>query len=342
MVSINLFADDSKITLYISDVKYRDAKIEKLEREINRTNSFDALKLYDGDKSNPLYSYYEFLAYVDDRGNSKTNKNLLDLAETGLSAAKMNLGVNFLSGQYDLNKDYEKAFQWFKKAADENNEPAAMIMVATFLRGGFGHKENIEEAWHYIQTAKSIGDGRAYAYSAISCSELKVVNTHPNIKCDVISDFKKAISLGYEKSKMDLVSYKIFFSPNKEQTKEEGFRELVELGNEGNANAQTLIGQLYQHGHDDVVEQNREMAIYWYKKASKQEAPEAQFNLARLLIKGLDSHEELQVVEDLIINAASSGRSEYIDYLLKFYKNYSRIKPEYIERIEHIKKELNL
>ncbi|MFM7083669.1 MAG: tetratricopeptide repeat protein [Hyphomicrobium sp.] len=56
------------------------------------------------------------------------------------------------------------------------------------------------------------------------------------------------------------------------------------LAEEGNANAQAKLGQMYQTGNG--VPQSYDEAAYWYQSAARQGHPEAQYNLGRLFAMG--------------------------------------------------------
>src|SRR5690606_10855177 len=77
------------------------------------------------------------------------------------------------------------------------------------------------------------------------------------------------------------------------------------LALEGDAAAQTLIGEIYSRGLG--VRRDLVTAIEWYEKAAEQKVPEAQFQLAMILHDGGEQFGDKARAATLIEQAADAG-----------------------------------
>ncbi|MCI0467446.1 MAG: sel1 repeat family protein [Beijerinckiaceae bacterium] len=84
-------------------------------------------------------------------------------------------------------------------------------------------------------------------------------------------------------------------------------RLFTELAAEGDANAQTYLGYMYDHGLG--VPQNFMVAAGWYRCASQQGNPRAQYFLGLMYDKGRGVPQDY-VVAYALLNLAVSGASE--------------------------------
>lgn len=70
--------------------------------------------------------------------------------------------MNFMLGQQLLNdKNYERAFDMFKMAADNGNHADSQFNLAIMCRGGMGTEKNIHEAIRWYEAAANNGDEKA-------------------------------------------------------------------------------------------------------------------------------------------------------------------------------------
>jgi len=86
---------------------------------------------------------------------------------------------------------------------------------------------------------------------------------------------------------------------------ETNFKHEISLANQGNANAQSNLGEMYLFGKG--VNKNYKKAFEWFSKAAKQGHISAQYNLGLLYSKGLGVHENPMKGFLLISVAADSG-----------------------------------
>ncbi len=91
-----------------------------------------------------------------------------------------------------------------------------------------------------------------------------------------------------------------------EQKYEEAFVAYEKLAYEGNADAQTSLGYMYQTGQ--AVPRNEAKAIEWYEKAITQEQPYALFNMALMYANSSELIEQdIEKAHELFLRAAVAG-----------------------------------
>ncbi len=91
-----------------------------------------------------------------------------------------------------------------------------------------------------------------------------------------------------------------------EQKYEEAFVAYERLAHEGNADAQTSLGYMYQTGQ--AVPKNEAKAIEWYEKAIEQEQPYALFNMALMYANSSELIEQdIEKAHELFLRAAVAG-----------------------------------
>ena len=88
----------------------------------------------------------------------------LALAEDGCAPAQRALGSLYERGQ-GVEKNAENAFEWTKKAA-EQNDPVAMFNLACYHDKGFGAKKNQQTALTWYRKAADYGHPEAAALTA--------------------------------------------------------------------------------------------------------------------------------------------------------------------------------
>ena len=98
------------------------------------------------------------------------------------------------------------------------------------------------------------------------------------------------------------------------------YRHWQTLATAGEAESQTRIGYLYEHGKG--VEQNYKQAVTWYQKAADQGEPAAQFNLGVMYRKGRGVAKNDKVARQWYEKAADQGHpiARRVIEVMKAYK----------------------
>ncbi len=88
--------------------------------------------------------------------NSKF-ENLKSAAEQGDIRAQSQMGDAYLFGEYDLNVDYKQAFNWYQKAADQNDAKSQYNLAIMYLNG-YGVKKDLSKSVEYYSKSALQGD----------------------------------------------------------------------------------------------------------------------------------------------------------------------------------------
>ncbi|RGB28202.1 hypothetical protein C1646_819278 [Rhizophagus diaphanus] len=89
-------------------------------------------------------------------------------AENGYTGAMNNLAYMYYNGE-GTEKNLEKTFHWYQKAA-ENGDEKAMFNLAIFYHEGKGIEKNLEKSFYWYQKAAENGDEKAVFNLAIHCT----------------------------------------------------------------------------------------------------------------------------------------------------------------------------
>lgn len=84
-------------------------------------------------------------------------ENLKSAAEQGDIRAQSQMGDAYLFGEYDLNVDYKKAFNWYQKAADQNDAKSQYNLAIMYLNG-YGVKKDLSKSVEYYSKSALQGD----------------------------------------------------------------------------------------------------------------------------------------------------------------------------------------
>ncbi len=84
---------------------------------------------------------------------------ITESAKLGYAPAQYNLGLMYLTGD-GVDLSYDKAFDWFSKAADQGNSDA-LYQLGGLYEWGNGVPESVEKAIWYYDRAKELGNIRA-------------------------------------------------------------------------------------------------------------------------------------------------------------------------------------
>lgn len=179
-------------------------------------------------------------------------------AEQGLDKAQVNLGCIYLYGTGDI----KQAVYWFKKAAEQNNDNA-MFEYGLCCYEGWGIEQNYEEAAIWLKRAAEQNNqnaffllGKCYYYGT-----------------GIEKDYQKAI---------------------------EFFEKVADR-----AGAQTLLGDCYYFGNG--VAQDYRKAVEWYRKAAEEDDDYAQYSLGYCYKNGQGTSQDDRMANYWLKKAAENG-----------------------------------
>ena len=183
---------------------------------------------------------------------------LKPLAEQGDADAQFKLGSLYYQG-LGLPQDYKEAIIWLRKAAEQRNVYAQVTLGTIYAEGVRGAIEkDYPQALMWFIFAAAEGDKEAMEFRDAMASRMTP------------SQIAEAQKMGRE------------FKPQDAYIKL--YKELKNLAEQGNAEAQLKVGFMYYSGRGIV--QDYEKSIYWFKKSALQGNPLAQSNVGYMYKEG--------------------------------------------------------
>ncbi len=223
------------------------------------------------EEGDPLSQFYLGVLYEKGSGVEKDYPQALfwyiKSAEQGVAKASYNIGNMFFNGR-GVSRDYKEAERRFRLAAELNYPPAQYNLAYTLDKSLNGEKNPTEVFNWYLKAAKN----------GVQKAKSKVGKMY-EVGIGAAQDKEKAI-YWYEKvvSKDPEIRIRLAKLYLDDQNRvEEGIRLLRSSAENGDKLAQYQLGYLY--GQGEKVKQDYEQATFWYKRAAKQQVPEAQYLL---------------------------------------------------------------
>jgi TPR repeat protein len=105
-----------------------------------------------------------------------------------------------------------------------------------------------------------------------------------------------------------LLGRRYYFGDGETQDREKAVQWHTKAADKGNATAQYVLGLLYSTG--DGVHQDKEKAVEWISRSAGQGLAEAQFALGMMYWTGEDVPQDTQKAAKLISEAAAQGNEE--------------------------------
>jgi TPR repeat protein len=206
------------------------------------------------------------------------------MAHKGDSKAQCDLAFHFYYGYQkdglNIEPDYKKAFEWFRKAAEQGNVEAQGFLAHCYASGeGIG--QNYTEAAKWLEKSAEQGDKISQNILGIYYSKGQGVTQD---YAEAAKWYCKAAEQGFAKAQYNLGNC---YSTGEGVTQDhaEAVRWLRQAAEQGLADAQCNLGICYYDGKG--VPKDYKEAVKWYQKAAEQGYAAAQHNLAGCYYDGL-------------------------------------------------------
>ncbi len=188
------------------------------------------------------------------------------------------LGLIYRYG-FGVEKDYQEAFKWHKKAATQGHAEAEANLGHIYFNG-LGVNKDYEEAFRWYQNAAKKNLTEATAHLA------KMYQHGYGVEKNLDQAFKlylRAAEKNYGMAQNELgVMY--FKGEGVNQNYEEALKWAQKAVEQRYAGAQYNLGYMYQYGYG--VEKDFQKAFNWYKKAVEQEYATAKHQLGIMYYYG--------------------------------------------------------
>lgn len=172
------------------------------------------------------------------------------------------IGALYFNG-FLQETDYDKALEWYKKAAYQGL-PEAQCDLGVFYMNGWGVKQNYDEAIKWFKMAADAG--LPFALSNLGMCHYNGFGTPQNIR-EAKKYYEKAANKGNAIAQFAMGA--IYASG---QIGDPDFTEsakwLLRAANQGNSDAQGMLGILYLEG--EGVEENYDEGVKWLRLSARQ------------------------------------------------------------------------
>lgn len=263
--------------------------VEEGEKAYKRNDYATAFKEFKRDDS-PRSRYWQGIMYHNGEGVKEDTKEAfrltLSAAQEGDSQAQNNLGAMYYAGT-GTSRDPKQAAYWWKKAAQKGDEKAKRNLAS--VQRVRGAKASGGKRHHILAKARH---GKSQAVQTAKVEEFKPVSDH-----------------GREP-----------------EGKDEALRWCRTAAEQGNAEAQSRLGLLYEQGKGD--KRDSAEAAHWYRKAAEQGDARAQNNLAVLYLKGEGVEKDRDAALTWLRLSAAQGHAAATENL----KHLGADKPQIAEK----------
>lgn len=249
----------------------------------------------------------------------------LQSAEQGRSEAQNNLG------KYYLKIDEEKAFSWFKSAAELGNRKA-QFNLALCYRNGTGTEKNAEKAFQLFQELAQSGDADAMLF--LGCCYRDGTGAGQDY-AKAFELFQKADELGNTDANNHL-GWCYLYGKGTEKNEIQAFECFKKAATAGNIDAEHNLARCYRDGigtKKDTAE-----AFACFKKAAEAGDIHAQGNLAWCYQSGLGTKKNEAKAFEWFERAAQSGDSNAVKNLALCYRDGRGVKQNQVKAFELFQK----
>jgi len=203
----------------------------------------------------------------------------LDLLKKAAKAGDVN-AQNDLGCYYLGSQNYDEAFKWFKKAAEQDFKSAYFNLGICYLNG-LGTETDIEESISNFSKSYEKGSGNA-------ALRLGYIYLNEDLEC---FDPQKSIQWFEQAAKhkilqADFMIGELYYHGQfVEKNDSLAFLHIQRAAYQGNPNGQFFLAKFYEEGF--MVPVDRNLSMQWLRKAADQGLMDAQYTLSRCYLYGL-------------------------------------------------------
>ncbi|WP_052746029.1 trypsin-like peptidase domain-containing protein [Sulfurovum lithotrophicum] len=204
---------------------------------------------------------------------------------------------------YHKMKEYKKAFEWYKRSAEQNNTLSQYELIRMYHKG-VGTKKNQKESLKWLMVAAKQG-------SSVAQGALGMI--YRDGDKGLKQDYKKAI-YWYKKSAEQNVSQAqndlgemYYYGEGVEKDYKKAFKWYMKAAKQNNPQAQNDLGEMYYYG--EGVEKDYKKAFKWYMKAAKQGNTYAQAHLGDMYYSGEGVEKDYKEAFKWYMKAAKQGNA---------------------------------
>ena len=228
-------------------------------------------------------------------------------------------------------QNYEEAFGWYKKAA-EQGDADAQYRLGEMYENEEGVAQDYEEAFGWYKKAAEQGD--ADAQNTLGWMYLNGRGVTEDDQ-QAVEWFRKAAEQGHAKAQFNL-GWMYQNGKGVAQDGQQAVEWYKKAAEQGNAGAQNSLGWMYQNGRG--VAQDDRQAVEWYKKAAEQGNANAQNSLGWIYLNGRGVTQDDQQAAEWYRKAAEQGHANAQNNLGMMYEYGQGVAQDYQQAIEWYRK----
>lgn len=245
-----------------------------------------------------------------DKGYYKTAYSLiLPFAKNGDKEAQAYIGLMHYYGQGRPPVNYEEAFHWFEKSADQGFSGSQYFLAAMYQKGQHV-AQNYEKAFEYYKLAANQGDVYALYELGLMYDVGQFVEQNDE---KAFEYYKMAADQGYAAAQNNLG---VMYGEGRfvDQSDEKAFEYFKSAADQGDVDAKFNLAIMYEDGRGVDADKNQANAYYeevfkLSKDAAKQGDLRAQFLLAGMCQYGKGAAKDYQKAFDWYQRAFSQGNA---------------------------------
>ena len=213
-----------------------------------------------------------------------------------------------LGNSYYEKKDYERAIEYFRLAAEQGHA-GAQNRLGNCYKNGQGVRHNFIEAVRWY--TKAAEQGHAFAQNNLGNCYYRGWGVERDYN-EAVKWFRKAAEQGnvYAQYKLGVCYYN---GQGVVQDYREAAKWYRKAAEQGNATAQNNLGNCYRNGWG--LRQDYKEAVKWYRKAVEQGNDYAQYNLGLCYYDGRGVEKDDEEAVEWYRKAAEKGNEKAIEAL---------------------------
>lgn len=282
-----------------------------------------------------LYRYKHRGNNVDYTPNTTNVTQAIQMLNSSADDPKGLVGLfksyNYANGNFNLAKDYAKAIQWSKQAANKGNANA-MAGIGYRYNNGEGVTQDYTTAMSWYKKAADKGNaGAMYNLGVMYRDGQGVTQDYTT----AMNWYKKAADKG-DADAMRSIGYLYRNGQGVTQNYSTAMDWYKKAANKGDASAMRNIGILYRNGQG--VTQSDTTAMSWYKKAAAKGDTSAMYNIGYLYDNGYGVTQNYTTAMSWYKKAADKGDADAMLSIGSMYHEGQGAPQNYSTAIEWFKK----
>ena len=244
-------------------------------------------------------------------------------AEQESAGAQHRLGEMYFKGQ-GVEKNYNKAFHWFKKSAQQGNVSAQNRLGGMYYSGQ-GVKKSYKKAFHWCEKSAQQGNTDAQLILGMMYANGKGVKR----------DYQKAIYWYTPLFKAE--GLPVCWSLGLDSNMEINYKKIKywceKFSKKGDAKAQVFLGSMYSDDEDDGIKKDYKKALYWYEMAAEQGDKDAQYEMGQMYLAGKGVQQNYKSAFKWFKKAGSQGYTEAQHRVAWMYREGKGVKKDHQKAI---------